>query len=338
MGSHRGMGRGDSLEPDGIVDYSGFPFQELWSGRRRVTEVEQGLVSDLLQREDTSRILELGSGFGRISQCILGTGPEVFLTDMDLASLGGIVVPSPPPAKVIRVGVNAYHLPFRPMTFTGVVMVRLWHHFSHPSDVLHQIHRVLVPGGFAVLSVNPVPSVGTLVLGLKSRIRGDAPIPGGLAGDVEDLREIASDPFPVYASAYRSIAGRIRKAGFRLERELGTGFEEFLVLRRLPRRFYTRLAGSLSRFPGFPTRFLLLRKGGKVPTPLPPLSDVFACPRCETPVSASPDDGRTLCPGCGWASPPGEGVWDMRYVPPGTRVHRTSHTKEAQGSRGCAPP
>ena len=325
---------GDSLEPDGIVDYSGFPFQELWSGRRRVTEVERCLVSDLLRREDTSRILELGSGFGRISQCILGTGPEVFLTDMDLTSLGGIVVPSPPPTKVFRVGVNAYHLPFRPTTFTGVVMVRLWHHFSRPSEVLRQIHRVLVPGGFAVLSVNPLPSVGTLVLGLKGRIQGDALIPWGLTGNPEDLREIASDPFPVYASAYRSIVGRIRNAGFRLERELGTGFEEFSVLRRLPRRFYTRLAGSLSRFPGFPTRFLLLRKEGNGPTSLPPLSDVFACPRCQTPVSASPDNGRALCPGCGWASPPGEGVWDMRYVPPGTRVYRTAHTKEAQGTRG----
>jgi SAM-dependent methyltransferase len=317
--------------PEDLADYSGFPFSELWSGREKVTELERALVKDVVQGEDARRVLEVGAGFGRISRSLLSVSSELVLADMDVATLDQADIPSDPRTEVWRVGANAYHLPFRPGTFTGIVMIRLWHHLSRPSLMLWQLWRALVPGGFALISVTPYPSAGTFIMHLRNRIdrRSLGPVRPVSGGDLGVL-EIPAHPFPIYTSRSSAILDQVRAAGFRLERIFGTGFEEFAGVRHLPMRFFHGIAKGLPRAPGFPTRFLVLRKEGALPPDLLPLCKAFTCPRCGGELAGPEDTGRVRCLPCGWLGRRGERIWDLRYVPPGTRVHGLS-------SRGGCP-
>ncbi len=80
------------------------------------------------------RSLEIGSGPG-----LLGTiAPQVIRTD---------ILPSP----WIHCALDVHHLPFADGTFDNVLGLDVLHHFNAPVAALHEISRVLRPGGRLVL-------------------------------------------------------------------------------------------------------------------------------------------------------------------------------------------
>ena len=308
-----------SLEPAEIIsDYRRFDFAALWKGRERVSEVERAILLMSLAPHERRRLIEIGTGFGRLVGALRSVAEEVVATDFDLGALEQL-----PEATVrrtsLRVAANLYHLPFVPGAFTLGAMVRVYHHLANPAAALTEAGRVLRGGGRLVVSYTPRPSVGTIVNDVQRAIRPSAR--GGFRSATLGSGVVAldPDPFPIYVGRRRDFARAAQVGGFEPESEVGAGFEEYSLARALRAAGLVRLGAALGRAPGFPTRFALLRRTGSSDTSLPELQDLLACPRCRTPRPDWGRGGELACAACGFMGRRSLGVLDLRYLPDGSR-------------------
>lgn len=303
---------------EALVDYSGFDFPRLWEGREIVSTVERTVVGQALSGGDRRRILEVGTGFGRLLGTLVELGQEVVATDFDAAALERV------PGRAIahgvtRVAANLYHLPFVERAFTAATLVRVHHHLLDPTAALTEIGRVLQGSSRLVVSYQPRPSVGTLVGDVQRALRPPAE---GRLPSVSFTRGpivLASRPFPIRSAGRRQFEEESRAAGFEVRSVVGTGFEEYAPLRRFGPDRFVRIGAALGRAPAFPTRFTILEKTGAPSEDLPARTEMFACPRCRDP---RPDwsRGTTLrCDRCGYEGARRGAVLDFRYVPPDVR-------------------
>lgn len=301
-----------------VADYEAFDFRALWRGREKVTAVERAVLSRALRGIDGRRLLEVGAGFGRLSDCLTTVGDQVFEFDFDATALAGIPPPKTGQATVTKVAGNLYHLPFTDGAFTGASMIRVFHHLTDPAAALGELARVLRVGARLVISYSPRPSVGTFVNDVHRALRRTSTTPfvpatfsrGGWS-QVEGL------PFPVLAGTCGQFNRLARSADFEIEKESVTGLEEFRLLRWLPERWFVDWADEWSRTRGFPNRFVQLRLVRARDHSESDRDDVLACPRCRTAFDSREPDRAMLCPSCGFEGKRHDGVVDLRYVPPG---------------------
>ncbi len=312
--------------PDRTVsNYSGFDFRALWKGRRTVTEVERALVDRELRAAEPTRVLEVGTGFGRLSATVSGLAEELVVSDYDRAAIERLEWPPGVRPPALRVALNLYHLPFRDGSFGAATLVRVHHHLGDPRAALRELARVLRPRGRLLISYNPRPSIGTLVHDLRHRIVG-SPSDGAPPVSWARGRTVhrGSGPFPVYVSDRREFRSDALAVGFRIEHELGSGFEEFALLRRwVPTRFFLAAAGPIGRAPGAPTRWALLVRSGEPDRGaghLNPLWECLACPRCGQPLRWAVGDLSGSCGACGFRGERRGDLLDLRYRPDGVPV------------------
>jgi 2-polyprenyl-6-hydroxyphenyl methylase/3-demethylubiquinone-9 3-methyltransferase len=90
------------------------------------------------------RILDLGTGKGRFARHLADEGAHVVGLDASAAMLGAA-------RGLDRVHASADRLPFRDRAFDAVVAVEVIEHLADLDPVLAEVHRVLRPGGVAVL-------------------------------------------------------------------------------------------------------------------------------------------------------------------------------------------
>lgn len=314
-------------ERETISDYSRFDFASLWRGRENVTEVEREVVAEELEPVDRRRVLDIGTGFGRLLPTLTRLTSEIVATDFDAARLSEI--PDPPPGvRLLRVAANVYHLPFVGGAFTCGTMVRVHHHLADPGAALREVARVLRAGSGFVVSYNPKPSAGTIVLDLGRALRHPgAARPRTITFSAGTTR-LDPAPFPVYISNRREFLRVAIDSGLRPRREIGTGFEEFRPLRSLPPRWVVRVGNALASAPMFPCRFVLLYSGGNETRPLPSLEEILACPRCSRPRPGWGRGDAPSCPDCGFNGRRSGEVLDLRFVPEGASRWEAGSTGE----------
>lgn len=313
---------------EAISDYEGFDFAALWKGRDKVTAVEREVLREAFAGADGRRILEVGTGFGRLTQTLLELGREVVATDFDLETLARLGNPGD---GGLRVAANLYHLPFVDGAFTAASMVRIYHHIADPRAALGELARVLRGGSRLVVSYNPTPTVGTLVNDIRRALRPHA---GATFRSVTFSRapvRVPPEPFPVFAVPRQSTLATFRSAGFEARDEIGSGLEEYPGIDRAPAALFVRLGRALASAPGFPMRFALLTSVAAPSGPLPQTSDILACPRCRAPWPAPSSDRAVACARCGFEGHYTSGVLDLRYVPQGTPRFRTGTSSNAPG-------
>jgi SAM-dependent methyltransferase len=303
-----------------IADYSGYDFQGQWKGREKVTEVERSLLELALARADTRRVLEVGSGFGRLLEVLLARGGEVVATDFDCEALQLLRVPDESASRVRRIGANVYHLPFADRSFTTVSMIRVFHHLADPVAALKELARVLAPGGTLAVSYNPRRTVGSLIMGLKGALHtppGDPP--ADRAPQSTTRLEVTVDPFPVFVAPREVFSSDARAAGFRPTGEYVSGMEEFAGLRWLPARLFIRIGEVFRTAPGFPARLAVLSTTGEPGGAIPERLAILQCPRCRHPLEAPIlAGGAVRCEACAFEGGTREGVLDLRYTPDGS--------------------
>ena len=302
-----------------ISDYRGYDFRALWVGREKVTEVEQGLLREAIGRADRRRILDLGSGFGRLLGPLLEMGEEVVATDFDSESLSRIGPGAQGKRPTLRVAVNLYHLPFADGAFTGATMIRVSHHLEDPVAALREVARVLRGGARLVVSFNPRPSIGTLVNDIQRAIHRS---PEGEFRSLTFSRDpevdLPPDPFPVFVRPRQRFWSDVKEAGLAKQAEMVSGIEEYYLMKYLPTPLFVRIADVFGEAPGFPTRLAILGVPKNSTEELPPIESVMVCPRCKAPLRFD-GDRSPVCPECSFTGGVHEGVIDLRYLPTGAR-------------------
>ncbi len=304
---------------EAISDYEGFDFAALWHRREKVTEVERGLLTTALASSDPRRLLELGAGFGRLLAPLEAMAREVVVTDFDLTSLAGLRPRDGGSGRTRRVAANVYHLPFVANAFTAASMVRVYHHLSDAGTAMAELRRVLRPAARLFVSYNPRPSVGTLVNDVQRALR---PSPGVPFRSITFARsrhvELPPDPFPVHVGPRQEFAATARAAGFECRGEMVSGLEEYYLMRHVPTRLFVRLGTTFGGAPGFPMRFALLAVPAGPAEPLPPLSEILACPRCHAAFGRVEDAGAVVCRRCTFRGAWHGDVLDLRFAAPGS--------------------
>ena len=301
---------------ESVSDYTGFDFAALWPGREKVTEVERAIVSGALRDGDCRRILEVGTGFGRLLGALTELSDEVVATDFDLPGLmrlPGIGSTSNP----MRVAANVYHLPFADGAFTSATMVRVYHHLSQPERALQEVARVLRGGGRLVISYNPKPSLGTFVNDVQRAIHPSARARFRSITFTAGPTVLDPDPFPIFVSDRPAFERTVSASGFRPGVEVVSGLEEYYLMRHVPARWFVRIGTAFGRAPAFPARFATLSRPGSDSSSLPPLRELFSCPRCGSPRPEWGLSGPLECDRCPFSGKRHNGVLDLRYVPEG---------------------
>jgi SAM-dependent methyltransferase len=112
-----------------------------WLHRTQLDKLLQREVTNVLTSQHEPLVLDLGSGGGQYKRWFTSGNVRYLGADIDPA--GG--------CDVLCVGEA---LPFKDNSIGMVFSVQVLEHVSSPEQVLAEVERVLVPGGFAVISTH----------------------------------------------------------------------------------------------------------------------------------------------------------------------------------------
>lgn len=126
-----------------ICDYEGSTYRtDFWEGRGRNYEdtVERQALQQLLPSHG-KRLLEIGAGFGRLTE-EYSNYEHVVLLDYSFSQLQ-YAREQLGDERYTYVAADAYKLPFKQGVFDGATMIRVLHHFEDVPSVLKSIRRIL---------------------------------------------------------------------------------------------------------------------------------------------------------------------------------------------------
>ena len=303
--------------PETVSKIANFDFQSLWFGREKVISTERHILSSLLGRTDGRRILEAGTGDGRLSDVVQSNSLEYVGTDINpsfLRKVAGINEDE----KVRFLSSNLYHLPFEDCSFSTVVMIRVFNFLTRPISAMLEIMRVLAPGGSIIMSYNPKPSIATLVDDIKVALRHSVksgvtwePVTFSSSGRVR----LQPSDIPVFAVSTRYFNNLMNNSGFSTVAECASGLEDYRFVDRLPVELFQKLALSFYHLPVMPTRFVLAKKVNGNGEFIADRDKIYCCPQCRSPISIDEHAFDTPCIKCSFVVSKSEGLPDLRYFP-----------------------
>lgn len=135
-----------------ICDYEGSNYRtEFWEGKGRDYEdqVERIALRRLLPKSGR-RLLEIGAGFGRLTEEYAGY-QQVVLLDYSFSQLQYAQEHLGSSERYVYVAADAYHFPFNPGVFDGATMIRVIHHMADAPRAMEQVRRALCPKGIFIL-------------------------------------------------------------------------------------------------------------------------------------------------------------------------------------------
>ncbi len=278
-GPHSGL-------PDGLRGpvptdaFGSLDFHALWRGRERTTQVERALLAQAVGRTRWLRLLEIGTGEGRVSE--VGQAHAESYIGLDITPQFVARIPGSQSGRVHRVAGNVYCLPFVEGAFDAAVMIRTYNFLLDPRAALREVARVLAPGTLFVLSYNPKPSVATLIDDLKVALSKDGAAKGRrMSFSQEPVVPVYPSSFPAWVPTRLAFRETLISSGFTPVLEFPCGLEDYWGLRSLPARVFVGLAHALSRIGWFPSRFVAARRGGNGHAELPPFERIWRCPQCH---------------------------------------------------------
>jgi SAM-dependent methyltransferase len=134
-----------TTEQPRICDYEGSDYRtRFWENQGR--DYEDMLERDVLHRllpKQGKRMLEIGAGFGRLSQ-EYSMYEQVVLLDYSFSQLQ-YAREQLGDEGYVYVAADAYRLPFVTGAFDGATMIRVIHHFEDAPRVLQGIRHILAP-------------------------------------------------------------------------------------------------------------------------------------------------------------------------------------------------
>jgi SAM-dependent methyltransferase len=218
-----------------FYDDDGFNYQSYWSNRNYEHRAEVIAIRRLLNGRRFGHAADIGGGYGRLSVVLEEFAEKITLVD-------------------------ASSLDFPDASVDLVAMVRVLHHLPDPAAELAEVHRILRPGGAAVVEVANVAHALNRVRHMVRRER--LPM---TAVDIRSaaIREQGGIPFVNHHPA--TVAKQFRTAGLQIERVLSvSNLRHPLIKKALPGRAILaaeRIAQArLAKIQFGPSLFFLLRK------------------------------------------------------------------------------
>jgi ubiquinone/menaquinone biosynthesis C-methylase UbiE len=284
-----------------ICDYEGSSYRtDFWEGQgREYEDLAERIALHRLLPATGRRIIDIGAGFGRLTD-LYTEYDHVILLDYSLSQLEfarqrlGI-------ERYTYIAADIYHLPLRDNVVDTAVMVRVMHHLANVPLALHQLQRILLPGGTMILEYANKRHVKNL---LRAAL-GRSPNP---------FDEMPYEFAPLHYDFHpRWIKRHLVSSGFSPQRQLSVSLLRSSFLKR---RFK---ASTLARIDGWQQRVLAplsiapsmfirtaTQKTGE--TTLPGLEALFCCPNCGSP-SLNKMDQALHCPRCGHDWPIVNGIY-----------------------------
>ena len=255
-----------------ICDYEGSNYRtEFWEGRGRDYEdrVERIALHRLLHGGGR-RLLEVGAGFGRLSD-EFAAFDQVVLLDYSFSQLQYAQEHHGRSSHFVYVAADAYRLPFRAGVFDAVTMIRVIHHMSNVQRVLDQVSRVMIKDGVFILEhANKRHLKAMARYALKKQSWNPH------AHEPVEFVELNYDFHPQY------ISDALKDAGFRVERRVPVSFFRVNTLKRnVNTQLLASMDGLLQTTGALvsPSVFLRARRVEAGPMQIGAPS-IYACPEC----------------------------------------------------------
>lgn len=294
-----------------IADYEGAHYRTaFWEVERREYEdsVERIAMKRLLPRGE--RLLELGAGFGRLTNLYTGF-KQVVLVDYARTHLE-YARNSYGHDGYLYVAADIYNLPFAPGQFDAATMVRTLHHMGEPLAALQQSRMALRRGGIFILEYVNKRNIKTLLRWLSRE-----QIDGGRA-ETATFNPFDKEPVEFCPNYYgfhpQQVAEMLNEAGFRSERQLAVSYLRAPVLKRfLPLGLLIQLDALLQLTGNWwqlsPSGFLrAVATGNDLPSPR---GAFWRCPACQG-IRLEEEAEAVRCQSCGHSWPIRDGIHDFR--------------------------
>ncbi|HEY6170759.1 MAG TPA: class I SAM-dependent methyltransferase [Candidatus Kapabacteria bacterium] len=133
------------------IDADEFDYFEERSGatehsERRLREYITSLVPS-----NVSTILDVGCGSAWVAKTFLPKGKTVYSLDASITNPGKALT-GYPSDKHVGVAADAFALPFADNSFDCIIAAEIIEHVSEPEKFVHELHRVVKPGGVLIIS------------------------------------------------------------------------------------------------------------------------------------------------------------------------------------------
>jgi SAM-dependent methyltransferase len=297
-----------------LCDYEGSGYEhDFWVGQgREYEDLAERIAIDKLLPRPGRRLLDIGAGFGRLSD-FYADYEQVVMLDYSRSLLRQAQARLGRNGRVLYVAADFYTMPFVDGAFDTAMMVRVMHHVEDIPALLGQIARVLIPGGTYLLefaSKRHLKAIVRWAVGKQSWSPFD-PSP-------YEFVEMNFDLHPAW------MQERLTEAGFHVKhRRTVSHFRLPLLKRLVPPPLLARLDGLCQPTGTWwqltPSVFLQCtadQTGAPSRASSDVTQDLFCCPACRSQgLQASPD--ALLCPACGQCWAIEDGIYNLKEPKPG---------------------
>ena len=138
-----------------VCDYEGSTYRtDFWEGQGREYEdlVERIALRHLLPQRG-NRLLEIGAGFGRLTDCYHGY-EQIVLLDYSRSQLRQAQERLGRSDRYLYVAADLYAMPFVDGLFDTATLIRTIHHVQDVPAALGEVRRVLRPQGTFILELS----------------------------------------------------------------------------------------------------------------------------------------------------------------------------------------
>jgi SAM-dependent methyltransferase len=283
--------------------YEEVEYQEFWTGREKqsLNDLEHAIVRKLLPRRGR-RLLDLGSGYGRLADCYIDRFEEIVMLDGSLTLLRSAQRAFG--RKAIYVLGDIGRLPFGPAAFDAVVMIRVFQHLPAARFCLEEVQKISCGGGCLILSYS----------NKRNALRMAKFLTGSTPHNPFSLEQLAVEPNFIHHHP-RFISRLLIEAGFKPSHYRGAGvFDKIAAFSPLAvNRIHcgTRLAPILGK--SFMAPWIFCRGVSEKSQPLRAakgLGDILICPVCLGGLVERTSG--FACERCRREYPERDGIIDMR--------------------------
>jgi len=300
------MGIPDKIDPNQkpYLLYEGIEYKDFWresDNRSRLDELEREIIREFLPASG-KRIVDLGCGFGRLTDCYLDRFKQAILFDASISLLQQAQEMTKGKGWFIAGDIN--HLPFRAASFDNVLMVRVFHHIPDSQRCLSEVSRILSHRGEFIFSYSNKRNLARIAAYLLGR---DPNNPFSL--DTFGLDTTLIRHHPHY------VDGLLSKSGFEKLQHRGVGVVDKFSNKRGPFKFWLNLGKALAPVFGKTRLAPWVFCKGTLPGneklfETDELIDLLQCPSCGGKLVI---EGKTLfCSGCNEEFPIVDGIYDLR--------------------------